>query len=119
MTFEITSGETNDTTKTVDEKEIGKDDDNASIPIVPVFKGTPDRGSKEGRTKDPNLNDIWSVIPLENPSPTRGPIFHKSDDERNRYGGADEAWKQIPQYAIWTTERYNRRHDQPVYHHRG
>lgn len=126
VTFEITSGESNDT-KTVDEKEIGKDDDNASIPLVPVFKGTPQRGIIKGPTKDPNFNDIWSVKPLDNPSPprenpsaSRGPIFHKTDDERGRYGGGDDSWRQYPQYAIWTTERYNRKqHNPPVYHHRG
>jgi hypothetical protein len=126
VTFEITSGETNDT-KTVDEKEIGKDDDNASIPVVPVFKGTPDRGgSNKGNKKDPINNDIWSVIPLENPpSPPshshRGPIFHNTHDDRNFHGGrVDDQWRQYPQYAIWTTERYNRRFDdRPVYHHRG
>lgn len=99
----------------MDEKEIGKDDDNASIPIVPVFKGKPDRGSNG---KEPNVNDIWSVIPLD-PSPTRGPIYRKFDEEGNRYGGAGDSWKQYPQYAIWTTERNNRRHDQPIYHNRG
>jgi len=130
VTFEITSGETNDT-KTVDEKEIGKDDDNASIPIVPVFKGTPDRtgsgGSTGGGGKDPNFNDIWSVRPLDGPAATpSGPNFHRNNDDRNFYGGGgapgggDNSWnKQYPQFAIWTTERYNRRPDQPVFHHRG
>lgn len=118
VTFEITSGETNDT-KSVDVKEIGKDDDNASIPIVPVFKGTPDRGSNNGAAKSPNLNDIWMVIPLDNPSPQRRPISPKSEDDVYRTGGFDEGWKQFPPYSIWTTERYNRRHDEPVYHHRG
>lgn len=117
VTFEITSGENE--TKTVEEKEIGKDDDNASIPIVPVYKGTPDRGSKKGGAKDPNFNDIWSVKPLENPSPPGIPTHHSPYDDRNRYGGDENSWKQFPQYAIWTTERYNRKHDQPVYHHRG
>lgn len=132
MTFEITSGETNDT-RTV---EIGKDDDNASIPIVPVFKGKPERGSTRDGSKDPNFNDIWSVRPLDHPGssvggPSPGPIYHNNNDDRdrerdrdrNRYGGGsgDDSWKQFPQYAIWTTERYNRKqqHDQPVYHHRG
>lgn len=115
VTFEITSGEVNDT-KTVDEKEIGKDDDNASIPIVPVFKGKPDSGGNK---------DFWSVKPLDNPTPPLGvPIYQQpaTNDDRNRYGGnggSDDRWKQFPQYAIWTTERYNRKHDQPVYHHRG
>jgi hypothetical protein len=125
VTFEITSGETNDT-KTIDEKEIGKDDDNASIPVVPVFKGTPDRGgsSSSGIKNDPNHNEILSVIPLEDPAkpkPLPGPIFHNQQDDRNRYGGSgDDSW-QYPQYAIWTTERYNRRFHQlpPVFHHRG
>lgn len=114
MTFEITSGETTNDTKTVDEKEIGKDDDNASIPIVPVFKGTPDRGSNKPVTKDPSFNDIWSVKPLEYPN------YHRNDD-KNAVDNNNNNWKQIPQYAIWTTERYNQRHrqDQPVYHHRG
>ncbi|CAG9797963.1 unnamed protein product [Chironomus riparius] len=125
VTFEITSGETNDT-KTVDEKEIGKEDDNASIPVVPVFKGTPDRGGiSSGHVKESIDNEILSVIPLENPSqplPPRGPIFHRQDD-RNQFNGgghSDESWKQIPQYAIWTTERYNNRrfHQEPVFHHR-
>lgn len=115
-------------TKTVDEKEIGKDDDNASIPVVPVFKGTADRGgSNNGNNKDSSYNEILSVIPLENPAasqqpPARGPIFHNTHDDGNRYGGgsSDDSWK-IPQYAIWTTERYNRRfdHHPPVFHHRG
>lgn len=118
VTVEIASAETNDT-KTVDDKETEKDDDNASIPIVPVFKGTPDRGSKNGAPNDPNLNDIWSVIPLDNPTPPRRPVYHKTDDDINRYGGDDGNWKQYPPYAIWTTERYNHRHDQPVYHNRG
>lgn len=144
----------------MDEKEIGKDDDNASIPIVPVFKGKPDRGSRTGGSKD---NDIWSVKPLENPSPPTRPHFQNPYDDRNRYGGGgdrnryggvddrnlnlggddqnryggaddryggagdrnryggvDETFKQTPQFAIWTTERYNlRKQDQPVYHHRG
>ncbi|KAG5674790.1 hypothetical protein PVAND_004738 [Polypedilum vanderplanki] len=106
VTFEITSGETNDT-KTVDEKEIGKEDDNASIPVVPVFKGTSDRREN----------------PASSAPPVRRPVF---TDNRNFYGNADRenehGWKQsIPQYAIWTTERYNRRFDQPppVFHHRG
>lgn len=130
VTFEITSGETNDTTKTVDEKEIGKEDDNASIPVVPVFKGTADRGgSTKGNNTDSIYNEILSVIPLENPAspaPSRGPIFHNThDDDRNSFvgsgSGGDNAWKQFPQYAIWTTERYNnRRFEQPpVFHHRG
>lgn len=118
VTFEITSGETNDT-KFVDVKEIGKDDDNASIPIVPVFKGTSDRGSNNGAAKSPNLNDIWMVIPLDNPSPQRRPISPKSEDDLYRTGGFDEGFQQFPPYSIWTTERYNRRHDEPVYHHRG
>lgn len=117
VTFEITSSE-NDT-KTVDEKEIGKDDDNASIPIVPVYKGTPDRGSTRGGAKDPNFNDIWSVKPLENPSPPNVPSYRNPYEEGSLYGGGDINWKQYPQYAIWTTERYNRKHDQPVYHHHG
>jgi hypothetical protein len=100
----------------VDEKEIGKDDDNASIHIVPVFKGTPDRGINTPILKDPNFNDIWSVIPLEYPS--SGSNVHKKDDN-NRLDAGGNNWKQFPQYAIWTTERYNTRHDQPVYHHRG
>lgn len=111
VTFEITSGETQNDTKTVDEKEIGKEDDNASIPIVPVFKGTPDRGSNRPVGKDPNFNDIWSVKPLDYPG---GSNFQKKD-EADRFDSGDN-WKQ---YAIWTTERYNRRHEQPVYHHRG
>lgn len=114
VTFEITSGETQNDTKTADEKEIGKDDDNASIPIVPVFKGKPDRGSNKPAVKDPNFNDIWSVKPLE----SGGSNFHKVED-KERFDGDDNNWKHFPQYAIWTTERYNRRHDQPVYHHRG
>ncbi|CAO1323113.1 unnamed protein product [Diamesa serratosioi] len=127
VTFEISSGEVNDT-KVIDEKEIGKDDDNASIPIVPVFKGTPDKtnnpagnrnkpGSNPGfvTSKESDFNDIWSVRPL---SP--GPIFHPTDDEHKRYGGVlDDNWSKVPQFGIWTTERYNRRFDQPVYHHRG
>lgn len=135
VTFELTSGETNDT-KSFDEKEIGKGED-ASIPLVPVFKGKPDKGGN---------NDLWSVRPLENPNPSSGgsifhqandrqggPIFHQTNDrpggyDSNRPGGYDgsrqggsddESWKQYPQYAIWTTERYNRKHDQPVYHQRG
>lgn len=117
MTFEITSGESNDT-RTVDEKEIGKDDDNASIPLVPIFKGKPDRGNNGG-AKDPNFNDIWSVKPLEYPLPSQRPIYHQTDDERNRFGGGGEGWKQFPQFAIWTTERNNQRPDQPVHFHRG
>jgi hypothetical protein len=61
--------------------------------------------------KDPNFNDIWSVKPLDYPV---GSNFHKKDDS-NRFDSGDN-WKQ---YAIWTTERYNRRQEQPVYHHRG
>lgn len=123
VTFEITSGETNDT-KTVDEKEIGKVDDNASIPVVPVFKGKPDRGSNrvgsENPNRNPNFNDVWSVKPLENPAPPPQPNYHNSYDVRNRYGGGNNGWQPSPQYEIWTTERYNnRKHDQPVYHHRG
>lgn len=125
MTFEITSGEANDN-KTVDEKEIGKEDDNASIPVVPVFKGTPDRGGiNNGHYKGSSDNEILSVVPLENPSqslPPRGPIFHNTQDDRHRYGSgnSDESWKQVPQYAIWTTERYNNRryHPEPIFHHR-
>lgn len=128
VTFEITSGETNDT-KTIDEKEIGKEDDNASIPVVPVFKGRPDRGGiNNGYYKDSNDDDFLSVIPLENPSqplPPRGPFFHNTQDGNHHYGSgagghSEESWKQIPQYAIWTTERYNNRrfHQEPVFHHR-
>lgn len=116
VTFEITSGETNDT-KTVDEKEIGKDDDNASIPVVPVFKGKPDRG--EGGNKG---GSNWSVKPLDHPSATGGLGYNynrqpnrNSQEDRNQYA-SDESWRQVPQYAIWTTERYN---DQPVYIRRG
>lgn len=113
VTFEITSGETNDT-KTVDEKETGKDekeDDNESTPNVIFFKGKPDRGSKEPATKNPYDNELWSVKPLEYPN-------NPSKDDRIN---VDNSWNQVPQYAIWTTERYNQRnrHDQPVYHHRG
>lgn len=86
---------------------------------MPVFKGTKDRGIKKGPSKDHRINDIWSVKPLENPSPTGSPIFHNIYDGANRHGGSDENWGLFPQYAIWTTERYNRKHDQPVYHHRG
>lgn len=124
VTFEITSGETNDT-KTVDEKEIGKDDDNASIPIVPVFKGKPDRGGTKDPKKSPNFNDVWSVKPLHDPAQPIEPNYHHFYDVRNRYGGGDNGWQpppqSRPQYEIWTTERYNNRkqHDQPVYHHRG
>lgn len=119
VTFEITSGEAQNDTRTVDEKEIGKDDDNASVPIVPVFKGTPDRGSKPV-VKDPNFNDIWSVKPLEYPSdyPSGGANFHKKE-ENNKFDVGDKNWKQLPQYAIWTTERYNHRNEQPIFHHRG
>lgn len=116
MTFEITSGETNET-KTVDEKEIGKDDDNASIPLVPVLKGKSDRGRSGGRDKDPSFNDTWSVKSLDNPLPSRGPIFYKTNDERRGFGSGDVGWKPLPKFAIWTTERNNRRPDQPVYHH--
>jgi hypothetical protein len=117
VTFEITSAESNDT-KIFDEKEVGKADDNASIPEVPVFKGT-NRGSTDDGSKDPNMNDIWSVKPLDNPTPGRS--FNPYDD-RNRYGvgQGDQDSNQYPQFAIWTTERYNNRHNnQPVYHHRG
>lgn len=73
VTFEITSGETNDT-KTV---EIGKDDDNASIPVVPVFKGTPDRGgSSNGKNTDSSYNEILSVLPLESTSRPPQNIFN-------------------------------------------
>lgn len=130
VTFEITSGETNDT-KTI---EIGKDDDNASIPVVPVFKGTADRG---GNSNDPSYNEILSVLPLESTSappvnfhnqPSRVP-FHPSYPNNqhvhhgypNRYGGGDssdrsDGWNVLyPQYEIWTTERNsNRRYDQAV-----
>ena len=60
-------------------------------------------------TKDPNFNDIWSVKPLE-----YAPSYHRKDENH----AADNSWHQVPQYAIWTTERYNQRHrhDQPVYH---
>ena len=120
VTFEITSGETNDT-KTIDEKEIGKDDDNASIPLVPVFKGKPDRGSNRVGSKEPkmdsNFNDVWSVRPLDNPALPLGPNYPNPYDFNNRYGGVGEP---SPQYEIWTTERYhNRKQNQPVYHHRG
>lgn len=115
VTFEITSGETQNDTKTVDEKEIGKEDDNASIPIVPVFKGKPDRNGNRPAVKDPNLNDIWRVKPLE--YPTGGGSGYNRND--NGFGAGNNNWKEFPQYAIWTTERYNRRQEQPVYHHRG
>lgn len=118
VTFEITSGESSNDTKTVDDKEIGKDDDNASIPVVPVFKGTPDRGGS--KAIDSSDNEILSVLPLENPSNTpRVPIYqtphqtHQHDGYMNRYGGnnggetLDDGWKLFPQYEIWTTERNN------------
>jgi hypothetical protein len=110
VTFEITSGETNDT-KTVDEKETGKegkDEDNEDNPNVIFFKGKPDRGSSNKNTND---NELWSVKPLEYPN-------NPGKDDKN---AVDNNWNQVPQYAIWTTERYNHRnrHDQPVYHHRG
>jgi hypothetical protein len=113
VTFEITSGETNDT-KTVDEKETGKDkkeDDNANDDNVIFFKGKPDRGGNDPATKNPYDNELWSVKPLEYPN-------HPGKDDKN---AGDNSWNQVPQYAIWTTERYNlrNRHDQPVYHHRG
>lgn len=115
VTFEITSGETNDT-KTVDEKEIGKDDDNASIPVVPVFKGKPDRSNNKGGSRD-----MWSVKPLDHPSATGGINYNQNNrndnKDRNRYDASDESWRQVPQYAIWTTERYNKR--EPVYIRRG
>lgn len=111
VTFEITSAESNDT-QTVDDKEIskdGKEDKNADDNVI-FFKGKPDRGSKPA-TKNPNDNELWSVKPLEYPN-------NPSKDDRNPI---DNSWNQVPQYAIWTTERYNHRnrHDQPVYHHRG
>lgn len=98
-------------TKSVTEKEVGKDDDNASIPLVPVFKGKPDRGGNR---------DLWSVRPLDNPTPPLARPAYRPviTDDRNRFGG-DDKWNQVPIYEIWTTERYNRKHDQPVYHHRG
>lgn len=122
VTFEITSTESNDT-KTIDEKEIGKDDDNASIPLVPVFKGKPDRGGNKLGAKDPktdkNFHDIWSVRPLDNPFPPVGQNFYHSYDDRNRQG-INSGWQPSPQYEIWTTERNNhRKHDIPVYHHQG
>lgn len=136
VTFEITSGETNDT-KTV---EVGRDDDNNAslpIPIVPVFKGTPDRrgGSSNGKNTDPSYNEILSVVPLESTSappvnifnhPSRVPL-HPSYPQHtqhhgypNRYGGGDigadrsDGWNVLyPQYEIWTTERNShRRFDQ-------
>lgn len=114
VTFEITSGETNDT-KTVDEKEVGKDDDNASIPGVPVFKGKPDRGGNRGAS-----NDMWSVKPLDNPSVPGGSSYNQNNrntnNDRNRYDASDESWNQVPQYAIWTTERYKH---EPVFIRRG
>lgn len=139
VTFEITSGESTNDTKTVDEKEIGKDDDNASIPVVPIFKGTPDRGgSKKGI--DSSYNEILSVVPLENPSdPPRIPFYQPPQSQHNGYrnhhggngdGGGEivdnnDGWKVYPQYAIWTTERnsnegHHRRINQPpaVFHHR-
>lgn len=120
VTFEITSGETNET-KTVGEKEIGKDDDNASIPVVPVFKGKPDRGGNRGG----GSNDMWSVKPLDHSSATGGINYNlnsnqhhrNSNDDRNRYDASDDKWRQVPQYAIWTTERYN--NHEPVYIRRG
>lgn len=113
VTFEITSGETNDT-QTVDDRETSKNDDNASIPVVPVFKGKPDQGNKKGS------NDMWSVKPLDHPSATGGINYNynnkqNNNDDRNRYA-SDENWRQVPQFAIWTTERYN---EQPVYVRRG
>lgn len=133
VTFEITSGETNDT-KTV---EIGKDDDNASIPVVPVFKGTPDRGgSNNGKNTESSYNEILSVLPLESTSappvnifnhPSRAPIHPSYPNPQqhhgypNRFGGGEivddrsDGWNVLyPQYEIWTTERNNhRRFDQP------
>lgn len=139
MTFEITSGESSNDTKTVDDKEIGKEDDNASINIVPVFKGLPDRGGSS-KAIDSSYNEILSVIPLENPSPNtpRVPNYRdpqsntRHDDFRNRYGNSgdnENGWKIFPQYEIWTTERnshnnHNDLHNQrrfnqhpAIYHH--
>jgi hypothetical protein len=135
VTFEITSGEVNETNKTI---EVGKDDENASasIPVVPVFKGTPDRaGDNNGKNTDSSYNEILSVLPLESTSappvvnifnhPSRVPL-HPSYPQHaqhhgypNRYGGGEigdrnDGWNVLyPQYEIWTTERNShRRFDQ-------
>lgn len=124
VTFELTnSGEANET-KTVGEKEVGRDvDNNASIPVVPVFKGKPDKG---GRKDDRNL---WSVKPLDYPgssgsNPGASGNNYGSNQgyqpDRSRGNENDDRWKQGPQYAIWTTERYHgKQHNPTVYHHRG
>jgi hypothetical protein len=65
--------------------------------------------------KNPNYNEIWKVKPLESGYSTGGSSYNKKEDG-NRYNPGENDWKQLPQYAIWTTERYNH---QPVYHHRG
>jgi hypothetical protein len=123
VTFELSSGEEKNETKSGGNKSDAED--NASIPVVPVFKGKPERGggNNRGTAKDPNFNELWSVKPLDNPtpgqnSPSRGNGYLPRDDpNRRRY---DEDY---PQYIIWTTERNHRRPiDQPptsVNFHRG
>lgn len=127
MTFELTSGEDKNETKTVSgNRSENEAEDNASIPVVPVFKGKPERGgNNRGSAKDPNFNELWSVKPLDNPTPgqtpSRGgsgylPRPDQGDPNRRRY---DEEY---PQYLIWTTERNHRRpiDSQPsVNFHRG
>ncbi len=120
MTFEISSGESNDTKG---------DEENASIPGVPIFKGTRG-GSSNANNIDSDNNQILSVLPLEStpPPPNRVnqrpypsgvpqfyPSFNQHDGYRERYGGGpleerNDGWNALyPQYEIWTTERNQRR----------
>lgn len=127
VTFELSSGEEKNETKstTSGNKSDNEAEDNASIPVVPVFKGKPERGgggNNRGTAKDPNFNELWSVKPLDNPTPGQNPsrgnnnYLPRDDQNRRRF---DEEY---PQYVIWTTERNHRRPIDPppsVNFHRG
>lgn len=123
VTFELTSGEDHNDTISSNRTRTNEAEDNASIPVVPVFKGKPERGgnggggsNNRGLVRDPNFNDLWSVKPLEDPAAQR-PAPERYPPPNRR---VDDDY---PQYVIWTTERNNHRRpiDQqpPVHFHRG
>lgn len=119
MTFELTSGEDRNDTISRNKTKSHDAEDNASIPVVPVFKGKPERGggsNNRGIIRDPNFNDLWSVKPLDDPAATKPvPVERYPPPDRR----LDDDY---PQYIIWTTERNHQRRpiDQPpVNFHRG
>lgn len=103
ITFEI-NDDVNINSTTVKKKKKGDgknfddyndDDSDIENASVPVFKGT--KGVSQSAANDANNRRFY---------PSDGAIFHKTNDENNRYGGSLDNWSNfIPSDGVWTTER--------------